>query len=70
MQRFFHRVTAIADNALSGYGKLTTVTIPSTVTKIGKNAFANIAKKPVIAVPKSKKSAYKKLLTKQDIRKL
>ena len=39
------------------------------MTKIGKNAFANIAKKPVIAVPKNKKSAYKKLLDKAGYKK-
>ena len=48
-----YKVTAIADNALSGYGKLTTVTIPSTVTKIGKNAFKNCTSLKSVTIPKN-----------------
>ena len=48
-----YKVTAIADNALSGYGKLTTVTIPSTVTKIRKNAFKNCTSLKSVTIPKN-----------------
>lgn len=48
-----YQVTEIADNALSGYTKLTSVTIPITVTKIGKNAFKNCSSLQKVTIPKN-----------------
>lgn len=48
-----YKVTAIANHALSGYSKLTMVTIPSTVTKIGKNAFKNCTSLKSVTIPKN-----------------
>lgn len=59
------KVTKIEKSAFSGCKSLKTVTIKSTKVKtIGKSAFKGIAKKSVVKTPKSKKTAYKKLLKK------
>ena len=59
------KVTKIEKSAFSGCKSLKTVTIKSTKIKtIGKSAFKGIAKKSVVKTPKSKKTAYKKLLKK------
>ncbi len=58
-------VTKIGKNAFYGCSKLKTVTIRTTKLKtgsIGKKAFSKIYTKAVVKVPKSKLSAYKKLL--------
>lgn len=56
-------VKSIGGSAFYGCKKLKTITIKSTVLKkAGKNAFKGISKKAVIKVPKSKLTAYKKLL--------
>ena len=56
----------IPANAFKGCKNLKTVMIKGTqLKKIGKNAFKGIHKKAVFQVPKSKKAAYKKLLTKK-----
>lgn len=59
------KVTKIEKSAFSGCKSLKTVTIKSMKVKtIGKSAFKGIAKKSVVKTPKSKKTAYKKLLKK------
>ncbi|MCM1498058.1 MAG: leucine-rich repeat domain-containing protein [Clostridium sp.] len=58
-------VETIGKNAFSGCKKAKTININSKkITKVGKNAFKNIAPKATIKVPKSKKKAYKTLLKK------
>ena len=57
------KVTTIQAKAFYNCKKLKKITIKSTVLKnVGKNAFKNIHSKATIKVPKSKLSAYKKLL--------
>ncbi len=56
-------VTDIGKEAFKDCKNLNKVTIKGTkIKKIGINAFKNVSKKITIKVPKSKKSAYKKLL--------
>lgn len=57
------KVTTIGSKAFYNCKKLKSITMKSTVLKkVGKKAFKNIHKKATIKVPKSKLSAYKKLL--------
>ncbi|MBQ6843787.1 MAG: leucine-rich repeat protein [Agathobacter sp.] len=57
------KVTKIDKQAFYGCKKLKTITIKSTKLKtVGKNALKGINSKATIKVPKSKLSAYKKLL--------
>lgn len=60
-----YRIVQIEKNAFSGCKNLKTLTIkPTTLTKstVGNNALKGIHPKAVIKVPKSKRSAYRKLL--------
>ena len=57
-------ITKIGAGAFSGDKKLAKITVKGTAIKtIGKNAIKGISSKAVIVVPKSRLSAYKKLLT-------
>ncbi len=49
------KVTSIAANAFSGNDKVTNVTVPNSVTKIGKKAFYNTKKTKVITINANKK---------------
>lgn len=48
-----YKVTEIAANSFSGNKKITSVTIPASVVKIGDNAFKNCAKLTKITIPKN-----------------
>ncbi|MCM1160910.1 MAG: leucine-rich repeat protein [Roseburia sp.] len=61
-------VTKIGANAFYGCKKLKTISIKSTTLKsVGKGAFKGIVKNATIKVPKSKLTAYKKLLKKKAV---
>ena len=46
-------MTSVADNAFSGNKKLTSVTIPASVTKIGKGAFRKCSALKTVTISKS-----------------
>ena len=48
-----YKVTAIADHAFAGNGKITSIKLSNNITKIGKNAFTRCAKLSKITVPKN-----------------
>ncbi len=63
-------VQTIGKNAFQGCTSLKKITIKSTVIKsIGKAAFKKTSSKAVVKVPKAKKKAYKKMLTKAGLSK-
>ena len=65
-------VTTISKNAFKNCKNLNTITIKSTkldVDGVKKGAFSGIGKKVVVKVPKSKYSAYKKLLREKGLNK-
>lgn len=67
---YTYKVTAIEKKAFYKQSRLKKITIKSdTIKKIGSKSFTDIHNKAVINVPKSKKSAYKKLLKKAGINK-
>lgn len=60
-------VTGIAANAFKGCSKVKKITLPKSITSVGKKAFPAAASKLAISVPKAKYSKISKLLKKSGL---